>query len=100
VGRAGTAEACPLRRPSFRVTDENAAGVLTICQRLDGLPLATELAAARMRIMSAAQLAERLDDIFAVLVGGGPDPGPPVLRARSGLGAGATGRSEEIDWSL
>jgi predicted ATPase/DNA-binding SARP family transcriptional activator len=59
-----------LVRPSFRVTDENAAAVLSICQRLDGLPLAIELAAARMRVLSSAQLAERLDDIFAVLVGG------------------------------
>jgi predicted ATPase/DNA-binding SARP family transcriptional activator len=59
-----------LVRPSFRVTDENAAQVASICQRLDGLPLAIELAAPRMRIMSSAQLAERLDDIFALLVGG------------------------------
>ena len=59
-----------LVRPAFRVTDENATAVLSICHRLDGLPLAIELAAARMRILSSAQLAERLDDIFAVLVGG------------------------------
>jgi predicted ATPase/DNA-binding SARP family transcriptional activator len=59
-----------LVRPSFRVTDENATAVLTICRRLDGLPLAIELAAARMRILSSAQLAERMDDIFAVLTGG------------------------------
>ncbi len=59
-----------LVRPSFRVTDQNAAAVLSICQRLDGLPLAIELAAARMRVLSSAQLAERLGDIFAVLVGG------------------------------
>ena len=59
-----------LVRPSFRVTDENAAAVLQICRRLDGLPLAIELAAARIRILPAAQLAERLDDIFAVLTGG------------------------------
>ena len=72
-----------LVRPSFRVSDENAAGVLTICRRLDGLPLAIELAAARMRIMSAAQLAERLDDIFAVLVGGARSAPPrhQALRA-------------------
>ena len=59
-----------LVRPSFRVTEQNAAAVLSICRRLDGLPLAIELAAARMRVLSSAQLAERLDDIFAVLVGG------------------------------
>jgi len=72
-----------LVRPSFRVTDENAAAVLTICQRLDGLPLAIELAAARMRIMSAIQLAERMDDIFAVLVGGARSAPPrhQALRA-------------------
>ncbi len=72
-----------LVRPSFRITDENAAAVLTICQRLDGLPLAIELAAARMRIMSSAQLAERMDDIFAVLVGGARSAPPrhQALRA-------------------
>jgi predicted ATPase/DNA-binding SARP family transcriptional activator len=56
--------------PSFRLADDNAGAVLQICRRLDGLPLAIELAAARMRVLSAAQLAERLDDIFTVLVGG------------------------------
>ncbi|MGH3194804.1 MAG: BTAD domain-containing putative transcriptional regulator [Streptosporangiaceae bacterium] len=72
-----------LVRPSFRVTDENAAAVLTICQRLDGLPLAIELAAARMRMLSAAQLADRMDDIFAVLVGGARSAPPrhQALRA-------------------
>ena len=56
--------------PSFRLADDNATAVLQICRRLDGLPLAIELAAAWMRVLSAAQLAERLDDIFGVLVGG------------------------------
>ena len=56
--------------PSFRLADDNAAAVYQVCQRLDGLPLAIELAAARLRILSAGQLAERLDDIFAVLTGG------------------------------
>jgi DNA-binding SARP family transcriptional activator len=41
-----------------------------ICRRLDGLPLAIELAAAQMRMLSVGQLAERLDDIFTVLAGG------------------------------
>ena len=72
-----------LVRPSFRVTDDNAAEVASICQRLDGLPLAIELAAPRMRIMSSAQLAERLDDIFALLVGGARSAHPrhQALRA-------------------
>ena len=59
-----------LVRPSFRLSDDNAAAVARICGRLDGLPLAIELAAARMRALSPAQLAQRLDDIFAVLAGG------------------------------
>jgi len=69
--------------PSFLVTDGNAASVLTICQRVDGLPLAIELAAARMRILSSAQLAERMDDIFNVLVGGARSAPPrhQALRA-------------------
>jgi predicted ATPase/DNA-binding SARP family transcriptional activator len=56
--------------PSFELSDANAASVLQVCQRLDGLPLAIELAAARMRILSAGQLADRLDDVFGVLAGG------------------------------
>ena len=56
--------------PSFRLTDDNAAAVLQVCRRLDGLPLAIELAAARLRVLSAGQLADSLDDIFTVLVGG------------------------------
>jgi predicted ATPase/DNA-binding SARP family transcriptional activator len=56
--------------PSFKLADDNAAAVHHVCRRLDGLPLAIELAAARLRILSVGQLAERLDDIFAVLVGG------------------------------
>ena len=69
--------------PSFRLTPDNAAAVLGVCRRLDGLPLAIELAAARMRILSAAQLAERLDDVFAVLVGGARSAPPrhQTLRA-------------------
>jgi predicted ATPase/DNA-binding SARP family transcriptional activator len=56
--------------PWFTLTDDNAATVHHVCRRLDGLPLAIELAAARLRTLSVGQLAERLDDIFAVLVGG------------------------------
>jgi predicted ATPase/DNA-binding SARP family transcriptional activator len=72
-----------LVRPSFRVTDQNAAAVSVICQRLDGLPLAIELAAARMRVLSSAQLAERLDDIFMLLIGGARSAPPrhQALRA-------------------
>ncbi|MQA79315.1 MAG: AAA family ATPase [Streptosporangiales bacterium] len=57
-------------RPDFVVTDDNVAAVTTICHRLDGMPLAIELAAARMRAMSPHQLADRLGDRFRLLTGG------------------------------
>jgi predicted ATPase/DNA-binding SARP family transcriptional activator len=56
-------------RPGFTVGDD-AAAVTRICRALDGMPLAIELAAARLRTMSAAQLAARLDDRFRLLTGG------------------------------
>ena len=59
-------------RPGFAVTDENAAAIATICARLDGLPLGIEIAASRLRSLSAAQLAERLERRFSLLLG--PDP--------------------------
>jgi predicted ATPase/DNA-binding SARP family transcriptional activator len=57
-------------RPSFAVTEANAADVARICQVLDGMPLAIELAAARLRTLSPAQLTARLGDRFALLTGG------------------------------
>jgi len=56
--------------PSFRLDENTVAAVVEICRRLDGLPLAIELAAARLRTMTAAQLAARLDDRFRLLTGG------------------------------
>ncbi len=60
-----------LARPDFRVTDDNAAAVAEICRRLDGMPLAIELAAARVRALSPAQIVESLHDRFRLLTGGG-----------------------------
>jgi predicted ATPase/class 3 adenylate cyclase len=57
-------------RASFQMTDGNAPAVASICQRLDGIPLALELAAARMRSMSVDELNQRLDKRFHVLTGG------------------------------
>lgn len=59
-------------RPGFRVEadEETAAACAEICRRLDGLPLAIELAAARLRLLSPRQLADRLDDRFRLLTSG------------------------------
>jgi predicted ATPase/class 3 adenylate cyclase len=54
----------------FQITDENAAAIAQICRRLDGIPLAIELAAARVRLLSVEQIAARLDDCFHLLTGG------------------------------
>jgi predicted ATPase/DNA-binding SARP family transcriptional activator len=56
--------------PDFMLTEDTAVEVSEVCRRLDGLPLAIELAAARLRAMTLGQLAFRLDDRFGVLVNG------------------------------
>ncbi|WP_232376158.1 ATP-binding protein [Amycolatopsis aidingensis] len=56
--------------PSFAITEKNAADVTRLCQALDGLPLAIELAAVRLRSLSVRQLADRLDNRFTLLTGG------------------------------
>ena len=57
-------------QPSFQVTNENAPALAHICHRLDGIPLALELAASRVRVMTLEQIASRLDDRFRLLTGG------------------------------
>jgi predicted ATPase/class 3 adenylate cyclase len=56
--------------PSFALTVENAPAIAQICRRLDGIPLAVELAAARIRSLPPQQIAARLDDRFRLLTGG------------------------------
>jgi predicted ATPase/class 3 adenylate cyclase len=56
--------------PKFNPTDANASAIAQICHRLDGIPLAIELAAARVKLLAPEQVASRLDDRFRLLVGG------------------------------
>ncbi len=58
-------------QPGFTPASHNADAVAAVCRRLDGIPLAIELAAARMRVLSVEQIAERLDNRFRLLTGGG-----------------------------
>ncbi|MGB8646152.1 MAG: AAA family ATPase, partial [Anaerolineae bacterium] len=64
VDRAGAVKS------NFRLTEGNAASIAQICTRLDGIPLAIELAAARVKALSPEQIATRLDDRFRLLTGG------------------------------
>lgn len=70
LARAASAES------EFTMTIENGRWIAEICRRLDGMPLAIELAAARVRSLSVAQIAERLDDRFHLLTAGSRT-GPP-----------------------
>jgi len=76
-------------RPGFQATNQNAPYIAEICWRLDGIPLAIELAAARIRVLSIDQIASRLNDQFRLLTGGSRTalPRQQTLRAL-------------IDWSF
>ncbi len=75
-------------RPDFAVTDDNAATVTEICGRLDGMPLAIELAAARIRALSLTEIVDSLHDRFRLLTGG----------ARTAVRRQQTLRAS-VDWS-
>jgi predicted ATPase len=76
-------------KPGFALTDQNAEPVAQICARLDGIPLAIELAAARAKTLMPDQIAARLDDRFRLLTGG----------SRTALPRQQTLRAA-IDWSF
>ncbi|MGA9356501.1 MAG: LuxR C-terminal-related transcriptional regulator [Mycobacterium sp.] len=64
------AERARLARPDFTVTEDNSTAVAEICRRLDGMPLAIELAAARVRALSLTEIVDSLHDRFRLLTGG------------------------------
>lgn len=63
-------ERAEIMQPGFALTDTNASAVAQICQRLDGIPLAIELAVARVKVMPLEQVTARLDNRFRLLTGG------------------------------
>ena len=75
-------------QPDFSVTNTNAPALVQICHRLDGIPLALELAAARVKSLSVEQIATRLDDRFRLLTGGSRTAVPRQQTLRAA-----------IDWS-
>ncbi|WP_346779918.1 LuxR C-terminal-related transcriptional regulator [Streptomyces sp. S3(2020)] len=74
--------------PGFTLGDGNQQAVARLCRRLDGLPLAIELAAVRVRALGVEQLVERLDDRYQLLTGGSPASAPRHRTLRSA-----------VDWS-
>ncbi|MGE5176161.1 MAG: protein kinase domain-containing protein [Hyphomicrobiales bacterium] len=82
VDRAAAAQ------PSFALTDANAVAVASICRRVDGIPLAIELAAARVKVLAPEQILARLEDRFKLLTGG----------SRTALARQQTLRAA-VDWS-
>jgi predicted ATPase/DNA-binding SARP family transcriptional activator len=86
------AERAHAAESTFRITPKNSVAVVKICSRLDGIPLAIELAAARVKAMPVEKIADRLNDRFRLLLGGrrsspkSPIPRHQTLRA-------------SIDWS-
>ena len=82
-------ERAELIQPDFTLTHTNASSIAQICRRLDGIPLAIELAVARVKVMNVEQVASRLDDRFRLLTGGSRNalPRHQTLRAL-------------IDWSF
>jgi predicted ATPase/DNA-binding SARP family transcriptional activator len=71
--------------PSFELTDQNAFAIAQVCQRLAGMPLAIELAAARVRTLSVGQISERLEDPLSLLAAGARTATPRQRSLRATL---------------
>jgi predicted ATPase len=87
--------------PGFRVTRENLADVITVCRRLDGIPLAIELATVRLRALPLREMAELIDDRLRLLTGG-RRAGPPrhqTLRAAIEWSYSLCTPTEQLLWA-
>jgi len=85
-------------QPGFRLMDNNAPAVVQVCRRLDGIPLAIELAAARVKVLTVEQIAARLDDRFRLLTGGSQRglPRHRTLRAAMDWSYGLLSEQERV----
>jgi predicted ATPase/DNA-binding CsgD family transcriptional regulator len=83
---------------TFEMTEHNAPAVVRLCRRLDGMPLAIELAAARVRVLSVEQIASRLEDSFSLLTGGSRTalPRQKTLRAAIDWSYELLGEEEQV----
>src|SRR5215213_10289613 len=82
------AERARSRSPGFVLTQENAAAVADVCRRLEGIPLAIELATARMGALTVEQISERLGDSLGFLTTGDRTRAPRQQTLRAALGWG------------
>ncbi|MBO4253106.1 LuxR family transcriptional regulator [Streptomyces griseorubiginosus] len=88
-------------RPGFQLTETNRAAISRLCEALDGLPLAIELAASRLRTLAVEPAIERLDDRFALLTAGSraARPHQRTLRAAVDWSWELCGPAERLLWS-
>jgi predicted ATPase/DNA-binding CsgD family transcriptional regulator len=84
--------------PTFELMESNAPAVARLCRILDGMPLAIELAAARVRVLSVEQISSRLEDSFALLTGGSRTalPRQRTLGAAIGWSYELLGKEEQV----
>ncbi len=87
--------------PDFAITEANRAAVVELCRRLDGIPLAIELAAVWLRILSPAQILDRLEDRFRLLASGRPamPPRQQALDATVGWSYDLCSPAERLMWA-
>jgi predicted ATPase/class 3 adenylate cyclase/Tfp pilus assembly protein PilF len=87
--------------PSFRVNNENAPALAQICHQLDGIPLAIELAAVRIKVLTVEKIFEKLDDRFRLLTGGKRNalPRQQTLKALIDWSYDLLSEKEKILWS-
>lgn len=87
--------------PKFRVTNENSRALAGICSQLDGIPLAIELSAARIKVLTAEKIFERLSNRFSLLTGGNRTalPRQQTLRALIDWSYDLLNQQEKILWN-